>query len=186
MRHKYLGVERIRRSHCRPSFFLDFRMRRNCRRRQLPRSGKARRQILRSRNILQLRHLRPSRNVRGSSTLAQLQGPDICRHRPAILRRQLRRVIRHRPIPVRNHIEVMAQRLRPPYLVIQIASRLISPLHNRTQPVSNPRVARRAVDIEPLLTLLQDRQSRRKRPSRCSRSRPMAISTSPNSTRKTW
>ena len=57
-------------------------------------------------------HLRARRHILRRRRLAQLQCANVRRHRPAIRRRQLRRVVRHRAVAVRHHVKVVRDRLR--------------------------------------------------------------------------
>ena len=69
-----------------------------------------RRQPFALRDIRKRLHLRARGNIRRRRILAQLQRPDVRHDRPAVCRRHLRRVVRHRAIAVRHHVEEVAQR----------------------------------------------------------------------------
>ncbi len=49
----------------------------------------------------------------------------------------------------------MRQGLRQAHLVVQVGGRLVAALHDLAQAVAHPRVAGRAVDVEPLLAALE-------------------------------
>ncbi len=107
------------------------------------------------RNLGQRLHIRRRRHILERRVLTQLQRADVGRNRPAILDRDLRRIIRHGAIPVADDVKIMAQRLLQDARLQQISRRLVAALDDHAAPVSNPGMARRAVDIEPLLAAQQ-------------------------------
>jgi hypothetical protein len=115
------------------------------------------------RKVFQVFHLRAGGNVLNFRSLTQLQCAYISRHRPAIHRGQLRRVIRHGAVAVRHHVEVVADRLCEPDLVVKIGGRFVTSLDDSSEAVADPRMAGRAIDIEALLAALEHIESHRKR-----------------------
>src|SRR5206468_2360536 len=113
------------------------------------------RQALACCHILQVLHLRARPHVAILGSLAELQRAYIGGHCPALRRRELRRVVRHGAVPVSHYVKVVRQRLRYAHLVVEIGGRLVAALHNFPQAVAHPRVARRAVNVEPLLSALE-------------------------------
>ena len=111
-RNRNLRVGRIRRSHARRS------LARRSADRPAPPSPAAstaahtRQMPLVRRNIFQIPDLRARRHILRRRRLAQLQRANVGRNRPAILRRQLRRVVGHRAVAMRHHVEVVRKRLR--------------------------------------------------------------------------
>jgi hypothetical protein len=95
--------------------------------------------------------------------LAQLQRPNVGGNGPAVRDRQLRRVVLHRPEPVRHHIEEIADRCVAQAIVV-IRGRLAeSALHDHAVALAGAAVARRTEHVEALLPALHDVHGHRHR-----------------------
>src|ERR1700722_5975949 len=97
----------------------------------------------------------PSGNIRLRRLLAQLKRFDVGHNRPAVRWYNLRRIVRHGTVAVRNHMKEVAQwrRLKP--CRMEAAGLGIPALHNHPNPIAHARVARRAVNVVTLLSTLE-------------------------------
>src|SRR5271170_2766660 len=97
----------------------------------------------------------PRRDIRLGRLLAQLQSLDVRHNRPTIRRSDLRRVIRHRAVAVRDHMKEVSQRRALEPRRMEAPSLRVPALHNHPYPVAHTRVAWRAVNVVTLLSTLQ-------------------------------
>src|SRR5919108_5344489 len=88
--------------------------------------------------------------------LAQLQGTNIADDRPAVGRRHLGGVARHRPEAVGDHVEEMAHRHLAQPIAMERGRTAKSTAADHPIAVGQAPMAWRAVDVVALLTALQD------------------------------
>src|SRR5688572_29839239 len=101
--------------------------------------------------------------VTDAGVLAELQGPDIGDDRPAILGRDLRRVVRHLAEAAGHHVEEVAGALVAQPRIVVRRRLLVAALHDHPVAVAGDAVAGRAVDVEALLAPGDDRVGQRHR-----------------------
>jgi len=103
------------------------------------------------------------RHVGQRGPLAQLQSANVGNDRPAIARRNLRRVRRHSAKAVGDNGEEIPRRRVPQAVAMKRGRTRIAPSHNHAVAVACPAVTRRAENIETLLTPFHHVSGNRKR-----------------------
>src|ERR1700761_5367633 len=119
--------------------------------RHSPGIRKARWDSLLIRDLVQVLNMLPRGNICLPGVLTQLQRADVRRNRPPILRCNLRSIIRHRAIAVRDDYKKVTQWCIAQPICVEVPRRPVATLHDHAVAVAHARVARRAIDVEPFL-----------------------------------
>src|SRR5205085_9549968 len=95
------------------------------------------------------------RHVGGGALLAQLQGANVGDDLPAIINRNLRRVIGHCAEAVADNVENITDRRLPQTILVIRRRLLVAAFGDHALTVAEPSVTDRAIDVETLLAAIK-------------------------------